>query len=303
MASEAFQQLLVRLQEIQAATPQTEELDYPALRAGMEGRAYPVRDGTEVRTVDAGGAAAEWVWWPGADMDRRILHVHGGGFVMGSAATHRELAAGLSRASGCVVLLLDYRLAPEAPYPAALDDTLTALEWMMHNGPDGPSPARATAISGDSAGGGLAISALLARRDYGMAQPNAALTMSAWADLLCTGESYQRFGGTARMEKMTAAYLNGTDPKSPMASPVYGDFTGLPPLMVQVGDAEAFLDDSTMLADRAKAAGVEVTLEVWPEMIHVFQQHAPAIPEGQAGIDHAGAFLRQRLGIEVPAAV
>jgi acetyl esterase/lipase len=304
MPSEAYQQLLVRLQEIQAATPQTDgELDYAALRAGMEARAYPTSEGTEVGVVDAGGVPAEWVWWPGADMARRILHLHGGGFVMGSPATHRELAGRLSRASGCVVLLLDYRLAPEAPYPAALDDTLTALDWMMNNGPDGPAPAAATGVSGDSAGGGLAISALLARRDYGMPLPDAGLTMSAWADLLCSGESYQRFGGTGRMGHMTEAYLNGVDPKDPLASPVYGDFSGLPPLLIQVGDAEAFLDDSTTLAERAKAAGVDVTLEVWPEMIHVFQQHAPAIPEGQEGIDHAGAFLRQRLGVEVPAAV
>lgn len=304
MASEAFQQLLVWLQEIQAATPQIDgELDFAALRAGMEGRAYPASEGTEVRVVDAGGVPAEWVWWPGADMSRRVLHLHGGGFVMGSPATHRELAGRLSRASGCVVLLPDYRLAPEAPYPAALDDTLTALAWMADNAPDGAAPASATAVSGDSAGGGLALSALLALRDYDMALPAAGLAMSAWADLLCSGESYQRFGGTARMEKMTAAYLDGADPRSPMASPVYGDFTGLPPLMLQVGEAEAFLDDTTMLGDRAKAAGVEVTLEVWPEMIHVFQMHAPVTPEGQAGVDHAGGFLRQRLGVEVAAAV
>lgn len=302
MASEAFQQLLVRLQAVQAAAAQAGEPDFATLRAGMEERAYPVTPGTEFHSVDAGGVPAEWVWWPGADMQRRVLHVHGGGFVMGNTRTHRELAGGLSRASGCVVLLLDYRLAPEAPYPAALDDTLTALKWMAANGPQGPSAASATAISGDSAGGGLAIAALMALRDNGMPLPQAGLTMSAWADLLCSGESYARFG-VGRTNRMADAYLNGADPKHPMASPIYGDFTGLPPLLLQVGDAEAFLDDTTTLAERAQAAGVEVTLEVWPEMVHVFQQHAPVIPEGQEGLDHAGAFLKQRLGVEVPATV
>lgn len=298
MASEAFQQLLVRLQEVQAAAAQGGEPDFATLRAGMEERAYQVSEGTEVRPVDAGGVPAEWVWWPGADMDRRVLHVHGGGFVMGSLPTHRELAGRLARASGCAVLLIDYRLAPEAPYPAALDDTLTALNWMADNGPLGLAAASATAISGDSAGGGLALAALMALRDHGMALPAAGLTMSAWADLLCSGESYVRFGA-GRTNRMVDAYMNGADPKHPMASPVYGDFTGLPPLLVQVGDAEAFLDDSTKIAQLARAAGVDVTLEVWPEMVHVFQQHAPVIPEGQAGIDQAAAFLRQRMEVAV----
>lgn len=302
MASEAFQQLLVRLQETQAATAAAGEPDFQTLREGGEERAYPASEGTAFHSVDAGGVPAEWVWWPGADMSRRVLWIHGGGFVMGSPRIHREFAGRLSRASGCAVLVADYRLAPEHPYPAALDDCLTALGWMAGNGPVGPSPASATAVGGDSAGGGLALSALMAMRDRGMALPQAGVTMSAWADLLCSGESYQRFG-VGRTPRMAEAYLNGADPKDPMVSPVYGDFTGLPPLMVQVGDAEAFLDDSTMIAERAKDAGVDVTLEVWPEMIHIFQTHAPVIPEGQEGIDHAGAFLRQRLGVEAPAAV
>jgi acetyl esterase/lipase len=299
MASEAFQQLLVRLQNIPPGPPLPDgSPDFAGMRAAGEARAVPISEGTEVRPVDAAGVPAEWVWWPDADLDRRILFFHGGGYVTGSPRTHRELAGRLSRASNCAVLLLDYRLAPEAPFPAAVDDALAALEWMDEHGPLGPAPAKATAVAGDSAGGGLAIAVLIALRDAGHPLPQAGLTMSAWADLLCAGESYERFGrgGTSPMAE---AYLNGADPRHPLASPVYGDLRGLPPLMIQVGDAEAFLDDSTTLAANARAAGVDVTLEVWPEMIHVFQAHAPSIPEGQEGIEHAAAFLRQHLGVVV----
>ncbi|MEZ4552303.1 MAG: alpha/beta hydrolase [Dehalococcoidia bacterium] len=297
MPSDEFKQLLARLQTIQsAAPPPTDPPDFAAMRAAMESRAFPVSPGTHVRRVEVDGIRGEWVYAPDADTARRVLFLHGGGYVMGSPTTHRELAGRLSRASGAAVLLLDYRLAPEAPFPAAVDDTFHALTWMRTHGPDDEAPSAAVAVAGDSAGGGLALATLVNVRDRGLPLPCAGLLMSPWADMLASGESYVRFG-VGNLHTMAAAYLNGADPRHPLASPVHADLAGLPPLMVQVGEAEAFLDDSTTLAARARQAGVDVTLEVWPEMIHVFQSYAPVIPEGQEAIARAGAFLRQHLAL------
>ncbi|MFN8584934.1 MAG: alpha/beta hydrolase [Dehalococcoidia bacterium] len=297
MASEEFRQLLVRLEAAQAAAPPLgDRPDFGAMRTAMEGRAFPVSPGTDVHPVEVDGVRGEWVCWPSADTSRRLLLLHGGGYVMGSPAAHRELAGRLSRASGCAVLVLDYRLAPEAPFPAAVDDAVHALAWMRDHGPEGTSVASSMAVAGDSAGGGLALATLINVRDRGLPLPRAGLLMSPWADMLASGESYVRFGA-GNIHTMADAYLAGADPRHPLASPVYATLAGLPPLMIQVGEAEAFLDDSTVLASRAREAGVDVTLEVWPEMIHVFQAYAPVIPEGQEAIDRAGAFLRRHLTV------
>lgn len=260
----------------------------------MEARSFPVSAGTEVRSVDVAGIPAEWVWWPGAAEGWRVLYLHGGGYFMGSPVTHRELAGRLSRASGCVMLVLDYRLAPEAPFPAAVEDAMSAIVWMREHGPSGLSLADAIAVAGDSAGGGLALATLVSLRDRGDPLPGGALLMSPWADLLTSGDSYARFPSPT-LHRNVEWYLNGADPRDPLASPIYADFTGLPPLMIQAGEAESFLDDSITIAERARDAGGEVTLEVWPEMIHVFQSYAPLIPEGREAIDRAGNFLRQCL--------
>jgi epsilon-lactone hydrolase len=261
--------------------------------------AAPAPEGTTVTPVDAGGIPAEWVVADAAAPDRRLLYLHGGGYVICSPATHRDLAGRISKAAGVAVLVLDYRLAPEHPYPAAVDDATAALRWMHDHGPTGPAPARATFVAGDSAGGGLTLATLLATRDAGGRMPNAAVTISAWTDLAATGASLRTRADVdpmvtaAVLSRMVKEYLQGGDPQQPLASPLYADLRGLPPLLMQVGDAEVLLDDTSRVADKAIAAGVAVTVEVYPEMMHIFQLFAPVLPEGQQAIDRIGAFLKQ----------
>lgn len=252
-----------------------------------------------VTPVDAGGVRAEWVVADDAAPDRRLLYLHGGGYVICRPATHRDLAGRLSKAAQVAVLVLDYRLAPEHPYPAAVDDALAGLRWIGGNGPDGPTPASATFVAGDSAGGGLTLATLIGARDGSVRMPDAAVTLSAWADLACTGNTMLTRAAVdpmvtaAVLQRMLREYLQGGNPAQPLASPLYADLRGLPPLLMQVGDAEVLLDDTLGVAEKAKAAGVDVTLEVYPEMIHVFQLFAPVLPEEQQAIDRIGAFLKQ----------
>jgi acetyl esterase/lipase len=240
----------------------------------------------------------EWVVADHAAANQRLLYLHGGGYVICGPATHRDLAGRISQAAGVAVLVLDYRLAPEHPYPAAVHDALAALRWMSDHGPADAAPARATFVAGDSAGGGLTLATLIAARDAGVRLPNAAVAISAWTDLACTGNTIRTRADVdpmvteAVLSRMVHDYLQGGDARQPLASPLYADLRGLPPLLMQVGDAEVLLDDTTRVADKARAAGVDVTLEIYPEMIHIFQLFAPILPEGQQAIERIGAFLR-----------
>ena len=257
---------------------------------------FGVSDDVTSQPVNAGGVPSELVSTPGADSTRALLYLHGGGYVIGSPATHRELAGRLSRATGSRVLVIDYRLAPENPFPAAVEDATAAYRWLLEQGLD---PAR-LAIAGDSAGGGLTIAALVALRDEGAALPAAGVCLSPWVDLEGLGESMT---ARAKLDPMVgregllgsaASYLAGADARTPLAAPLYADLTGLPPLLVQVGTSETLYDDSTRLADRARAVGVSVTLEPWQDMIHVWPLFAPALPEGQQAIERIGEYLRAR---------
>jgi acetyl esterase/lipase len=247
----------------------------------------------ETQPVDAGGVRAEWIWRPDSDSDRAILYLHGGGYAIGSIATHRYLMQGIGKASGARVLGVDYRLAPENPYPAAVEDAVTAWQWMLAQGLE---PGRC-AIGGDSAGGGLALATLVALRDRGIALPGGAALLSPWTDLAGTGASVETKAAEdpmvtdAGLRMMADAYLAGSDARDPLASPLYASHAGLPPLLIQVGSAEILLDDATRLADRAKAAGVEVVLETWSDMIHVFQAF-PSLAEAGQAIDRIGEFVR-----------
>lgn len=293
MASAALQAVIDQLR----ANPIPADAPLAVLRAAFP--EAPAPEGTMVTPVDAGGVRAEWVVADHAAPDRRLLYLHGGGYVICSPATHRDLAGRLSQAAQVSVLVLDYRLAPEHPYPAAVDDALAALRWLGANGPNGPAPARATFAAGDSAGGGLTLATLIGARDRGGRMPDAAVTLSAWADLACTGNTMHTRAAVdpmvtaAVLQRMIREYLQGGNPTQPLASPLYADLRGLPPLLMQVGDAEVLLDDTLRVAEKAKAAGVDVTVEVYPEMIHIFQLFAPVLPEGQQAIDRIGAFLKQ----------
>jgi acetyl esterase/lipase len=194
------------------------------------------------------------------------------------------------------VLALNYRLAPEHPFPAAVDDAVAAYRWLLEQG----YKAARIAIAGDSAGGGLAIATLIALRDGGDPLPACAVPISPWTDMECTGDSIvSRAAVDPMVQKeillqMGGAYLNGADPKSPLAAPLHANFAGLPPLLIQVGDAEVLLDDSTRIEAKMKKAGVDVTVEVWDDMIHVWHLFAPMLDKGQEAIDRLGAFVQSK---------
>jgi monoterpene epsilon-lactone hydrolase len=253
----------------------------------------PTPDDIQSEPVTANGVAGEFIAAPGADPTRCIYYLHGGGYVIGNVNTHRVLAYDLSKASGARVLSMDYGLAPEHPFPAGLEDAVKGYQWLLASG---VQPEH-TVIAGDSAGGGLAVATLLALRDRGVALPAAAVCFSPWVDLLGEGASMTtRADADPMVQKdallfYTDLYMAGGDPKDPLASPLYADLAGLPPTLIQVGDAETLLDDSTRLAAQMKAAGVEVELEVWDKMIHVWQLFAPILSEGREAVAKAGAFV------------
>lgn len=273
-----------------AKTPTLEES-----RAGYEQMMaeFPIPSDISLQPVDAGGVPSEWVVAPNADPDRVILYFHGGGYVIGSINTHREMCARLSRAAKARVLVIDYRLAPEHPFPAPVEDAVASYKWLLSNGVE---PAN-MALGGDSAGGGLTVATLVALRDEGQPLPAAGVCLSPWVDLEGIGDSMTTKADVDPMVQkdglgeMANLYLNGADPRSPLAAPLYADLTGLPPLLVQVGTAETLLDDSTRLAAKAEAAGVEVVLEPWEDMIHVWQSFAAMLPEGQQAIDRVGEYI------------
>jgi len=282
-----------------------EQPDSPTISDRREGFARFVQavggnTGADIVQLDAGGVPAEWVTAQGAASDSALLYLHGGGYVIGSPETHRELASRISLAAGCRVLVLDYRLAPEDPYPAAVEDATSAYRWLLSQGFE---PSR-LAVAGDSAGGGLTVATLVSLRESGLPLPACAVCISPWVDLECLGESMLTKRGVDPMVSrqglvdLGVLYIHGADLRSPLAAPLYADLRGLPPLLVQVGTWETLLDDSVRLTDRARAAGVQVELEQWQEMIHVWPLFAPLLPEGQQAIDRIGEFVRQAHGVK-----
>jgi acetyl esterase/lipase len=246
--------------------------------------------------VGVAGVPAEWVTASGADEDRVLLYLHGGGYIIGSVRSHRVMMARLSQAAASRVLGLEYRLAPENPFPAAVEDSVAAYRWLLSEGCD---PGKIT-IGGDSAGGGLTMAVLVALRYLGEPMPAAGICLSPWVDLEGTGESMNTKAEEdpivqrEMLEFMTDLYVGNRDRRAPLAAPLYADLRGLPPLLIQVGTAETLLDDSKRLADRAKAAGVEVDLQIWDDMVHVWHLFAPVLPEGQQAIEDIGEFVRRR---------
>jgi monoterpene epsilon-lactone hydrolase len=291
MASPQLQTAIEAMKALVARPVETPQ----EMRVVFEELAIKPADDIKCERVSAGGVDAEWVCAPNAASDRFVLYLHGGGYVIGSVNTHRDMIARVSRAAQARVLALNYRLAPEHPFPAAVDDTLAGYKWLLAQG---AKPSR-IAIAGDSAGGGLAAAALVAIREAKLPTPGAGVLLSPWVDLEGLGESMvtrMEVDPVVRKEGlvgMAQAYLQGQDAKTPLAAPLYADLKGLPPLLIQVGDAETLLDDSKRLNDRAKAAGVSTRLEVWPEMIHVWQLFASYLPEGQQAIDGIGKFIRE----------
>jgi len=247
--------------------------------------------------VDVDGVPAEWVSAPDADASRAVLYLHGGGYAIGSINTHRRLAFDISAASGARVLLLDYRLAPEHPFPAAVDDAAAAWRWLLKQG----FANTKLVIAGDSAGGGLTIATLVNLRDRKLGLPACAVAISPWVDLEGVGTSMTaRAGADPMVQKaglgwMADMYLAGKDARTPLAAPLHADLSGLPPILVQVGTAETLLDDATRIAERLHSAGGEVKLSVWPNMLHVFPMFAPILSEGLDGCREIGQFIKARM--------
>ena len=259
-------------------------------------RVFPMPADVSVKPVQVPAINAEWIEPAAARDGAFVLYLHGGGYVIGSPKSHRHLAASIAVAGRASALLPHYRLAPEHPFPAALEDAVAAYRWLLDRG----TAPRRMVIAGDSAGGGLTVATLLALRERGVPLPAAGVCISPWVDLSGSGAS---FAGKAASDPivtrdgilgMARAYLGGTDARAPLASPLFADLTGLPPLFIQVGTEEVLLDDSVALAERAKAAGVETTLEIWPDMIHVWHWFFPLLDEGRTAIDGIGAFVRAK---------
>jgi acetyl esterase/lipase len=288
---------IVKLKKIlrEKAAPPGVDIPLDVMRKSMEKVAFKAADDIQSEKVTVAGRDAEWVRAPGVQAGRAILYLHGGGYVMGSLNTHRSLVGEISRAAQAAALLLDYRLAPEDPFPAAVEDGVAAYRWLLDQG----FQPRHLAIAGDSAGGGLTLAILVSARDQGLPLPAAAVPISPWSDLTCTNESYKTRAEADPMVtpggigKMAGVYLQGKDPTHPYASPNLASLQSLPPLLIHVGRDEVLLDDSIKLDQRAKADGVKSTLEIWDDMIHVWHAFHPMLPEGKQAIARVGAFLRE----------
>jgi len=297
MASEALETIV---QMLRSANP-IRGASVLEMRAGMQAAsaATPVPEGVSFTPVDAGGVPAEWNAAAGARTGHVVVYFHGGGYCMGSLDTHRGLAARISRLANLRVLSVDYRLAPEHPHPAAVEDAVAAYRFVLDSGIE---PGN-IALAGDSAGGGLTLAALLALRDRGLPLPACGVGISAWTDMTASGDSIKTkadedpmIGDTSVLEMMIESYVGGdADRKAPLASPLFADLSGLPPLLLQVGSAEVLLDDSTRLAERARAAGVDVTLKVWQDMFHVWHAFAEMLPEGMEATQELADFVNAKL--------
>lgn len=254
----------------------------------------------EIETVEIDGMPAEWLRPKNRpdehDTAATLLYLHGGGYILCGPDTHRGMVATLAKNTGMNALVIDYRLAPEHPFPAAIEDALKAYRWLIANG----TPSDKITLAGDSAGGGLTLALLMALREAGDPLPAAAALLSPWTDLAMSGWSHITHRKLDPMLSVEGAllgarhYLGNASPTTPLASPLYGKFENLPPLLIHVGSNEILLDDSLRLAERARAAGVSVEIKVWQGLPHVFQA-AQFVPEARLALTEIGDFLRLNL--------
>jgi phosphinothricin tripeptide acetyl hydrolase len=300
--SAASGRTLERLLERLAKLPAQTSLTLAQLRAQYERaqHAFPLGPDVALAVVDRSPVRGEWLRPVGAE-DGLILYLHGGGYVIGSPRSHRHLAAAIATAGRMRAFVLDYRLAPEHPFPAALNDAVAAYRWLIdvHR----IKPQRIV-IAGDSAGGGLVVSTLIELRDAGLPMPASGVCLSPWTDLSCSlpscdpqRPSHDPLIDHAVLRAMARAYLGRRSLRTPAASPLFADLRGLPPLLIQAATDEALVDDARQLAIAASQAGVHTTLEVWPRMVHVWHWYAPILDEGQRAIERVAQFTRDALGL------
>ena len=300
MASAEFENVIALI----GATPLSPASTMEEIRAGVDGLAMliPGMAGTAMAPVDATGVGGLWV---AVDADPTlddgtapvVLHFHGGGYVMAGSHTHVGMLSRLASTSGGRALSIDYRLAPEDPFPAAPEDAITAYRWLIDQG---VAPERIV-VAGDSAGGGLALGLLIAARDAGLPQPAGAALMSPWLDLTCSGETIMANAAVdpilnPLLVQHWATLYAGDSLTDPAASPLFADLAGLAPITIQVGRREILLDDAVRLAERVVTAGGTATLAVWDEMTHWWQLFAGLVPEADRALDELGAFVRQVTG-------
>jgi acetyl esterase/lipase len=284
--------------------PSGDELDIPRERAVLEGytKIFKPPAGVSVARLDADGVPAAWIVPRGLETKRTVLYLHGGGYNAGSIASHLPLTSSIAVAAKARVLAIDYRLAPEHLFPAAVEDAQRAYQWLLKES----AQANQIVLAGDSAGGGLTLSLLLSLREKGLPLPAAAVCLSPWTDLTCSGESWATNAKVDFMLKRVTTvkaaklYLGDADPRTPLASPLFADPDGLPPLLIQVGSEEVLLSDSTQFADKARLAGVDVTLENWKGMQHVWQYSVSMLPEGRQAVTRIGEFIIQHCPAENP---
>jgi monoterpene epsilon-lactone hydrolase len=266
-------------------------------RARIEevGTVWPVADDIRLEPVDLGGVPGEWSLAPGSDAARVLMFFHGGGYCSGSIASHRRMVTEAGRAARMRALAVAYRLAPEHPYPAAHDDAMKAWRFLRAQG----IAAERIAVGGDSAGGNLTITLINRLRAAGQAQPACAWLASPWTDLTMSGQSLATKDAVdplihrSYLEELASAYAGAADGRGdPLISPLFANLQGFPPTLIQVGSAETLIDDAVRFAAAAGAADVNVTLEIWPHMIHAWPMWNAKLADGRKALEHAGKFLR-----------
>jgi acetyl esterase/lipase len=292
-----------KVREMIEGLPPKTGMSIPERRTRMDAwdKAYPLADDIIVASAKVAEVPVEWITAPNASEDAVMLFLHGGGYVIGSPDSHRHLVANLSEETGLQGLLVDYRLAPEDPFPAAVEDAISVYAALLTHGFE----AGEIVFAGDSAGGGLVLAMMLAVRDAKLPLPAAGICLSPWNDLTGTAKSLDTnacVDPTVSKESLNffaSEYLGEEDAQNPYASPLFGDLTGLPPLLIQVGSVEVLLDDAVLLAERAKEAGVTVTLEVWDEMIHVWHRYYPILQEAREANARIGEYVRGIVSVNV----
>ena len=289
---------LIELRKMIAANPLPTDLEALRLAVDADSERFPVGPDVSIERLSVGvGVPAEWTWTAAADPARVVLYLHGGGYMFGSILSHRHLVAEIGRASGSRTLAIDYRRSPENPFPAAVDDALASYQFLLERGFE----PRHIAIAGDSAGGGLVISSLVAIKQAGLPQPVCGWVISPWVDMEALGETFTSRADADPMVKreiiidFAKAYLNGADPRSPLASPVHADLRGIAPLLIHVGASEVLLDDALNLARTAGAADVSVRLEIWPEMVHIWHVFHRILRDGHEAVQAGAKFLREAM--------
>ena len=275
-------------------------IDVEKKRKNLESRVFLFRKPRDVRVeqVLIEGVSCEWLFPPNSNKNCVIIYLHGGAYTAGSPNTHRGIAARIGKTSEIPVLFIDYSLAPENPFPAALEDVIAVYKWLIEQRKFKPNKI---IIAGDSAGGGLSLSTLIKLRDDNIPLPAAAVCLSPWTDLAITGDSIETkteeevMLTKKELQQAADIYLKDTDNKNPLASPLYADLKGLPPILLQTGTKEIILDDTIRFAEKAKKAGVEVISDIWPGMWHVFQIYGNLMPESKRALKEIGKFIKESL--------